>query len=129
MIRRPPRSTLFPYTTLFRSWALRARELLANDWGVSADVWSVTSWIELRRQADAAEEHNLLHPEEEPQVPYVTQRLQDAPGPVVAVSEWMRAVPELIAPYVPRGVAALGPDGVRLSGPPPAPRRHLHRDP
>src|SRR3712207_7521755 len=74
MIRRPPRSTLFPYTTLFRSWALRARELLANDWGVSADVWSVTSWIELRRQADAAEEHNLLHPEDEPQIPYVTQR-------------------------------------------------------
>ena len=50
-------------------WALRAQELLANDWNVSADVWSVTSWSELRRQADEVAEHNLLHPEEEPQVP------------------------------------------------------------
>ena len=49
-------------------WALRAQELLANDWNVSADVWSVTSWVELRRQADEVAEHNLLHPEEEPQV-------------------------------------------------------------
>src|SRR6185503_19827217 len=77
-------------------WALRAQELLANDWGVSADVWSVTSWGELRRQADQATEHNFLHPEEDPQVPYVTSRLQDTEGPVVAVSDWMRAVPDLL---------------------------------
>ena len=57
-------------------WALRAQELLAQDWNVSADVWSVTSWTELRRDAVEAEEHNLLHPEEEPRVPYVTQRLR-----------------------------------------------------
>src|SRR3712207_9138451 len=111
MIRRPPRSTLFPYTTLFRS--LRAQELLAQDWGVSADVWSVTSWNELRRQADECEEWNLLHPGEEVRTPYVTQRLADAPGPVVAVSDWMRAVPDLIAPYVPGGLATLGTDGLR----------------
>ena len=79
-------------------WALRAQELLANDWNVSADVWSVTSWGELRRQADEVAEHNLLHPEEEPQVPFVTSQLQDAHGPVIAVSDWMRAVPDLIAP-------------------------------
>jgi len=109
-------------------WALRAQELLAQDWGVSADVWSVTSWNELRRQADVAEEHNLLHPEEEPQVPYVTQRLQDAPGPVVAVSDWMRAVPDLIAPYVPGGMATLGTDGFGLSDTRPALRRHFHVD-
>jgi pyruvate dehydrogenase E1 component len=109
-------------------WALRAQELLANDWGVSADVWSVTSWNELRRQADAAEEHNLLHPEEDPQVPYVTQRLADAPGPVVAVSDWMRAVPDLIAPYVPGGMATLGTDGFGLSDTRPALRRHFHVD-
>src|SRR3712207_4519456 len=109
-------------------WALRAQELLAQDWGVSADVWSVTSWNELRRQADAAEEHNLLHPEDEPQVPYVTQRLQDAPGPVVAVSDWMRAVPDLIAPYVPGGMATLGTDGFGLSDTRPALRRHFHVD-
>jgi pyruvate dehydrogenase E1 component len=109
-------------------WALEAQKLLAEDWGVSADVWSVTSWTELRRQADEAEEHNLLHPEEEPQVPYVTQRLQDAPGPVVAVSDWMRAVPDLIAPYVPGGMATLGTDGFGLSDTRPALRRHFHVD-
>jgi pyruvate dehydrogenase E1 component len=109
-------------------WALRAQELLADDWGVSADVWSVTSWTELRRDALRADEHNLLHPEEEPQVPYVTSRLQDAAGPVVAVSDWMRAVPDLIAPFVPGGMATLGTDGFGLSDTRPALRRHFHVD-
>ncbi len=53
-------------------WALKAQQLLAQDWGVAADVWSVTSWTELRRDAVQAEEHNLLHPGSEPRVPYVT---------------------------------------------------------
>jgi pyruvate dehydrogenase E1 component len=109
-------------------WALRAQELLAQDWGVSADVWSVTSWTELRREAVEAEEHNLLHPEEEPRVPYVTRRLQDAEGPVVAVSDWMRAVPDLIAPYAPHGMRSLGTDGFGLSDTRPALRRYFHVD-
>jgi pyruvate dehydrogenase E1 component len=109
-------------------WALRAQELLAEDWGVSADVWSVTSWTELRREAVEAEEHNLLHPEAEPRVPYVTRRLQDAEGPVVAVSDWMRAVPDLIAPYAPHGMRSLGTDGFGLSDTRPALRRHFHVD-
>src|SRR3954462_13428380 len=109
-------------------WALRAQELLAQDWGVSADVWSVTSWTELRREAVEAEEHNLLHPEEEPQVPYVTRRLREAEGPVVAVSDWMRAVPDLIAPYAPHGMRSLGTDGFGLSDTRPALRRHFHVD-
>jgi len=109
-------------------WALRAQELLANDWNVSADVWSVTSWGELRRQADAVAEHNLLHPEEEPQVPYVTSKLQDVQGPVIAVSDWMRVVPDLIAPYAPHGLQSLGTDGFGLSDTRPALRRHFHVD-
>ncbi|MGY2084355.1 pyruvate dehydrogenase (acetyl-transferring), homodimeric type [Blastococcus sp. SYSU DS0539] len=109
-------------------WALRAQELLAQDWGVSADVWSVTSWTELRRQADACDEWNLLHPEEEPRTPYVTARLQETTGPVVAVSDWMRAVPDLIAPYVPGGMSTLGTDGFGLSDTRPALRRHFHVD-
>ncbi|MGY2065791.1 pyruvate dehydrogenase (acetyl-transferring), homodimeric type [Blastococcus sp. SYSU DS0619] len=109
-------------------WALRAQELLAEDWGVSADVWSVTSWTELRRQADECAEWNLLHPEEEPRTPYVTQRLQETTGPVVAVSDWMRAVPDLIAPYVPGGMSTLGTDGFGLSDTRPALRRHFHVD-
>jgi pyruvate dehydrogenase E1 component len=109
-------------------WALRAQELLANDWNVSADVWSVTSWGELRRQADEVSEHNLLHPEEEPRVPFVTAQLKDAEGPVVAVSDWMRAVPDLIAPSVPGGMSTLGTDGFGLSDTRPALRRHFHVD-
>jgi pyruvate dehydrogenase E1 component len=109
-------------------WALRAQELLAQDWGVSADVWSVTSWTELRRDAVEAEQWNLLHPAEEPRVPYVTRRLREAPGPVVAVSDWMRAVPDLIAPYAPNGMRSLGTDGFGLSDTRPALRRHFHVD-
>jgi pyruvate dehydrogenase E1 component len=109
-------------------WALRAQQLLADDWGVSADVWSVTSWTELRRQADDVTQRNLLHPEEEPQVPYVTAKLQGTDGPVVAVSDWMRAVPDLLAPYVPGGMSSLGTDGFGLSDTRPALRRHFHVD-
>ena len=95
---------------------------------MSADVWSVTSWNELRRQADECEEWNLLHPGEEVRTPYVTQQLQDAPGPVVAVSDWMKSVPDLIAPYVPGGMSTLGTDGFGLSDTRPALRRHFHVD-
>src|SRR6202021_1023440 len=77
-------------------WALKAQRLLAEDWGVAADVWSVTSWTELRRDAMACESHNMLHPGDGVQVPYVTSVLSDSAssGPVVAVSDWMRAVPD-----------------------------------
>jgi pyruvate dehydrogenase E1 component len=109
-------------------WALRAQELLANDWGISADVWSVTSWTELRRQADECEKWNLLHPGEEPRRPYVTERLTGVDGPVVAVSDWMKAVPHLIAPFVPGGMATLGTDGFGLSDTRPALRRYFHVD-
>jgi pyruvate dehydrogenase E1 component len=109
-------------------WALRAQELLAQDWNVSADVWSVTSWTELHRQAQEVDKHNFLYPEEEAQVPYVTSKLQETTGPVVAVSDWMRAVPDLLAPYVPGGMATLGTDGFGLSDTRPALRRYFHVD-
>ncbi|CAN5269215.1 pyruvate dehydrogenase (acetyl-transferring), homodimeric type [soil metagenome] len=109
-------------------WALRAQQLLAEDWGVSADVWSVTSWTELRRDGLAADGWNLVHPEEEQRTPYVTSRLTDAPGPVVAVSDWMRAVPDQIAPYVPGEFTSLGTDGFGLSDTRPALRRHFRVD-
>ena len=96
-------------------WALKAQQLLAEDWGVAADVWSATSWTELRRDAVACEECNLLHPGEQPRVPYVTRALSDAPGPVVAVSDFMRAVPDLIARWVPGDYTSLGTDGFGMS--------------
>nr|WP_239157373.1 pyruvate dehydrogenase (acetyl-transferring), homodimeric type [Actinocatenispora thailandica] len=109
-------------------WALKAQQLLADDWGVSADVWSVTSWTELRRDADRVEEHNLLHPEQEAATPYVTAKLADAAGPAVAVSDYMRAVPDLIARYVPTDFTALGTDGFGHSDTRGALRRHYHVD-
>ncbi|MEU6268211.1 pyruvate dehydrogenase (acetyl-transferring), homodimeric type [Saccharopolyspora shandongensis] len=103
--------------------ALKAQQVLAEEWGVQADVWSATSWSQLRREAEAADRHNLLHPEAEPQVPHVTRALADAAGPVVAVSDWMRAVPDLIRPWVPGDMVSLGADGFGFSDTRPAARR------
>ena len=109
-------------------WALKAQQLLANDWGVAADVWSATSWAELRRDAVACEEHNLLHPADEPKVPYVTSALASTGGPVVAVSDYMRAVPDLISRWVPADYTSLGTDGYGMSDTRHALRRHFHID-
>ncbi len=109
-------------------WALRAQQLLAQDWGVAADVWSATSWVELRREAVATEEYNLLHPGGQQKVPYVTSALSGQPGPVVAVSDFMRAVPDLISRWVPNSYTSLGTDGFGLSDTRHALRRHFHVD-
>nr|WP_245670267.1 pyruvate dehydrogenase (acetyl-transferring), homodimeric type [Micromonospora mirobrigensis] len=109
-------------------WALKAQQLLAQDWGVAADVWSVTSWTELRRDAVECEEYNLLNPGSEPRVPYVAQKLADADGPKVAVSDWMRAVPDLVARWVPGDYTSLGTDGFGMSDTRHALRRHFHVD-
>jgi pyruvate dehydrogenase E1 component len=108
--------------------ALKAQHLLAEQWGVAADVWSVTSWSELRRDAIAADEQALLHPGEPARVPYVTQALADAAGPVVAVSDWMRAVPDQISRWVPTDYTSLGTDGFGTSDTRGALRRHFHVD-
>ena len=91
-------------------------------------MWSVTSWTQLRRDALAAEEWTLSHSGEAPRIPYVTRRLNDAPGPVVAVSDWMRAVPDQIAPFVPGPWASLGTDGFGHSDTRTALRRHFGID-
>jgi len=108
--------------------ALRAQELLATDWGVAADVWSATSWTELRREALACESWNLLHPASEPRVPYVTSVLSGRSGPVVAVSDWIKAVPDQIARWVPGTYTSLGTDGFGFSDTRPAARRFFHVD-
>jgi pyruvate dehydrogenase E1 component len=96
-------------------WALEARDRLAESWGVDVEVWSVTSWTELRREAIACDEANLMAPGEEPRIPYVTQRLAESPGPVVAVSDYMRAVQDQIAPFVGQDWLSLGTDGFGMS--------------
>ena len=82
-------------------WAVEAQRLLAEEWDVAADLWSATSWNELRRDALACDESNRLHPGEEQRVPHVSRALSERGGPVVAVSDFMRAVPDQIAPWVP----------------------------
>lgn len=109
-------------------WALRAQQLLAEDWGVAADVWSATSWTELRRDAIETERHNLLHPDQPAKVPYVTRALESTPGPKVAVSDWMRAVPDLISRWVPGDYTSLGTDGFGMSDTRSALRRHFNVD-
>ncbi|WP_445279391.1 pyruvate dehydrogenase (acetyl-transferring), homodimeric type [Streptomyces sp. DSM 118148] len=106
-------------------WTLEAQKLLAEEWGVAADVWSATSWGELRRDAldaDAA----LLRGEE--RVPYVRQALQGAEGPVLAVSDYMRQVPDQIAQWVEQDWSSLGADGFGLSDTREAARRHFGVD-
>jgi pyruvate dehydrogenase E1 component len=109
-------------------WALEAQRLLQVDWNVQADVWSVTSWNELRRDGLATDEHNFLNPDGEQRVPYVTKALDGAPGPFVAVSDFMRAVQDQIAPWVPGSFASLGTDGFGLSDTRGALRRHFKVD-
>ena len=109
------------------NWALKAQKLLAQDWGVAASVWSVTSWNELRRDGLETDSHNLLHPSDNKQA-YVTEKLANAEGPVVAVSDFMRAVQDQIAPWVPGQFSSLGTDGFGLSDTRGALRRHFKVD-
>lgn len=106
-------------------WILEAQELLAADWGVTADVWSATSWGELRRDALECDEALLRG---ELRVPYVTQALEGAPGPVLAVSDWMRQVPDQISQWVEQDWTSLGTDGFGLSDTRDAARRHFGVD-
>ncbi|MEX0581413.1 MAG: pyruvate dehydrogenase (acetyl-transferring), homodimeric type [Mycobacterium sp.] len=108
--------------------ALRAADMLAQHWDVAADVWSVTSWNELHRNGLAVEKEKLRHPERPAPVPVVTDLLGRTAGPVVAVSDWMRAVPEQIRPWVPNSYLTLGTDGFGFSDTRPAARRYFNTD-
>jgi pyruvate dehydrogenase E1 component len=109
------------------NWALKAQDLLQKDWGVSADVWSVTSWNELRRDGLTVDRHNMLHPSSKRSA-YITDRLKGASGPVVAVSDYMRSVQDQIAPWVEQEFVSLGTDGFGLSDTRGALRRHFKVD-
>ncbi|MDP9092489.1 MAG: pyruvate dehydrogenase (acetyl-transferring), homodimeric type [Actinomycetota bacterium] len=109
-------------------WALGAQRMLGEDWGVDADVWSVTSWNELRRDAIDCEQHALMNPGEERRVPFVTAQMGAADGPFVAVSDYMRAVPDQIARWVPGDYTSLGTDGFGFADTRGAARRFFHVD-
>ncbi|PYV25914.1 MAG: pyruvate dehydrogenase (acetyl-transferring), homodimeric type [Acidobacteria bacterium] len=90
--------------------ALKAQKLL-EAYDVAADVWSITSYKELYRDGHAAERWNRLHPGEKPRVPYVAACLADAPGPLVAASDYVKALPDSISRWCPRPLVSLGTDG------------------
>ncbi|MEU8304977.1 pyruvate dehydrogenase (acetyl-transferring), homodimeric type [Actinomadura sp. NPDC048955] len=109
-------------------WALEAQRLLAEDWGVAADVWSATSWNELAREARECDDWNLLNPDADQRVPYVSRVLDNVAGPIVAVSDYMRAVPDQIAPWVHGDYTSLGTDGFGFSDTRAAARRFFNVD-
>ena len=108
-------------------WALEAQQLLA-EWGVSADVWSVTSWVELRRDGIKADEHNFLQPDAPRATAYVTQKLAKAEGPFLGVSDYTHTLQDMIRPWVPGDYATLGADGFGFSDTRPAARRYFKID-
>ncbi len=109
-------------------WALEAQDLLKRDYGIVADVWSVTSWGELRREGLQADERRFDDPYGQHEATWVEQKLADAPGPVVAVSDYMRAVPDQIRQWVPGRYTTLGADGFGFSDTRAAARRYFKID-
>jgi pyruvate dehydrogenase E1 component len=109
-------------------WAYEAQQLLQNDFGVSADIWSVTSWTELRRDGLKCDEQKFLYPNQPAPTPYVTAKLAGHAGPVVGVSDFMHAIPDQIRNWVPGDYASLGADGFGFSDTRAAARRHFKID-
>jgi pyruvate dehydrogenase E1 component len=108
--------------------ALEAQKLLAEHHDVAADVWSVTSYPVLRDEALEAERWNRLHPTEAPRTPFVTSALAGAEGPVVAVTEYMKAVPDQVSRFLPGPFVPLGTDGFGRSDDRASLRRHFETD-
>jgi len=110
-----PTGTKDQATILFsgpsHSAAREAQTILAEQYGVGAELWSATSYKRLREEALSVERWNSLHPGESPRIPFVTRQLEGTLGPVIAVSDYMRIVPDQIARWIPRSYASLGTDG------------------
>jgi len=108
--KQKPRVQLLGCGTILRE-VVAAADLLENDFGVAADIWSCPSFNELRREGLESERWNLLHPANKPRKSYVEECLARRDGPVVAATDYMRAFPEQIRPYVPKRYVCLGTDG------------------
>jgi pyruvate dehydrogenase E1 component len=110
------------------SAVMEARDILWNDYGVAVEAWSATSYKALREDALSTERWNRLHPGEAPRTPWVTQTLSATEGPMVAVTDFLKAVPDQIARWVPAPFVPLGTDGFGLSDTREALRRHFEVD-
>jgi pyruvate dehydrogenase E1 component len=107
---KSPRVQLLGSGTIFRE-VIAAADLLRNDWGVESDLWSCPSFTELARDGRAVERHNMLHPGEKPRVSHLESCLGNTKGPAVAATDYVRAYPDQIRPYVKRRYVVLGTDG------------------
>jgi pyruvate dehydrogenase E1 component len=107
---------------------LRAQEILSHKYGVQADVWSVTSYNELRREALAVERWNRLHPSEPEKTPYIIQALNGSKGPIIAASDYMKSVPDQLSPWLLNRLVTLGTDGFGRSDNREHLRRHFEVD-
>jgi pyruvate dehydrogenase E1 component len=107
---------------------LKAQTILSEKYGVRADVWSATSYGELYREGHAAERWNMLHPGEKPRVPYVTQLFEGSEGPIIAASDYLKVLPDLIDRWLPRPLVSLGTDGFGRSESRAALRDHFEVD-
>ena len=124
---RSPRVQLLGSGTILRE-ALAAADLLERDWNIPADVWSVTSFTELRRSGLEIERWNRLNPTRQPQLSWVEKCLGSTTGPVIAATDYVRAVPDLIRTWVPRRYITLGTDGFGRSDTREALRRFFEVD-
>jgi pyruvate dehydrogenase E1 component len=130
---RPAAARLDRHVQLFGSGSimpcvLKAQELLAHKFQVSADVWSVPSYQQLRNEALSSDRWNRLHPESDPRVPYVADVLRGVAGPIVAATDFMKAVPDMIRPWVRQNYVTLGTDGYGRSDTREALRRFFEVD-
>jgi pyruvate dehydrogenase E1 component len=125
--RGKDRVTLLGSGTILRE-VQAAAQILENDYGVCAEVFSVTSFSELRREALEVERWNLLHPDAPVRVPYVQQLLQDREGPVIAATDYVRTVPDQIRQWVGGRYVTLGTDGYGRSDSRAALRKHFEVD-
>ncbi len=105
-----PRVHLFGSGAIIRE-ALVAQEILAERYGVAADVWSVTSYTQLHRDALACERRNMLFPDKNPRKPYITKMLENEPFPVITTSDYMKGMGDQLARWAPAGIYSLGTDG------------------
>lgn len=109
--------------------ALRAQQILAEQFGISSNVWSVTSYTQLRRDAHACRRWNMLHPEETPKQSYIETALEGEEGVFVSASDYVRALGEQLMPWIPGDYHVLGTDGMGRSETRPNLRRHFEVDP
>jgi len=125
--KRDRHVTLFGSGSIMRS-VLAAQETLSERFGISSDVWSATSYQQLRQEALATDRWNRLHPESEPRLPWVSRALEGVAGPFVAATDFMKIVPDFIRPWVPGLYVTLGTDGYGRSDTRERLRRHFEVD-